>query len=178
MAEEKEIKPELEREYTINLRRDILKVPVYRKTKKAVKAIKVFLAKHMKVENRDTRKVKINKYLNQEMWFRGIENPPNKIKVKAKKINGIVYAELADIPKIVQFQIDREKRQLVSSEKKIEKKEDKIEEQKTEEQKTEEKEKEKSTQEAGLKAQKQEAKKEKHTSKQKETKINRMAMQR
>jgi len=174
MTEEK--KPEIEREYTVPLRKQVMKVPIYRRTKKAVKTLKEFLAKHMKVENRDIRKVKLNKYLNQEIWFRGIKHPPAKIKVKAKKIDGIVFVELAEIPKIVQYQIDREERQ--KSKESLESKVEEKKEEKSEEQKKEEQEKEKATQEAGLKAQKQEAKQEKHTSKQKQTKINRMAMQR
>lgn len=183
MAEDKKIedKPELEREYVINVRRGIMRVPYYRKTKRAVKEIKMFLAKHMRVENRDIRKVKLDKYINQEMWHDGIQNPPTKIKVKVKRINGIVYAELSDIPEVIKFQMEREKRQKEQTEKSKETKLEEKKEEKTEEEKKEEQEKEKATQEAGLKTQKQEAKKEKHTSKQKQPKqsqIHRMAMQR
>src|SRR3989344_4558909 len=49
----------LEREYIIPLRRTWLKVPEYKRGKKAVKAIKLFLVRHMKVYDRDIRKIKI-----------------------------------------------------------------------------------------------------------------------
>ncbi|MDD2445137.1 MAG: 50S ribosomal protein L31e, partial [Candidatus Nanoarchaeia archaeon] len=90
----KEEKIELERVYIVPLRKGFLKVPQYKRAKKAVKTLKEFLAKHMKVENRDLNKVKIDIYLNNEIWFKGIKKPLSKVKVKAKKINGIVYAEL------------------------------------------------------------------------------------
>ena len=82
---EKEAKVELEREYVIPLRREFIKSPKFGRAKKAVKTIKIFLAKHMHVENRDIRKVRVNIYLNNEVWFRGIKHPPKSIKVKAVK---------------------------------------------------------------------------------------------
>ena len=160
-----EEKPELEREYVVPVRKRILKVPRYKRAKRAVKTVKEFLAKHMKVEDRDTRKVKIDKYLNEEIWFRGIKKPLTKIKVKAKKINGVVYAELAEIPEVVQYKINKEKKfkeRLASIGESKPKVIEKKKQEKTQEEKTEEKEKEKSTQEAGFKEQKKEAKAKKH----------------
>ncbi len=163
---------ELEREYVIPLRKDILKVAYYRRAKKAIWSIRKFLAKHMRVEDRDTRKIKIDKYLNNEMWFRGIANPWHKIKVKAKKIGGIVYVELADIPEKVKFDMARDQKRKLADDKlnvktpKHVKENDHIEEgekTKTEEQKTDVKEKEKSSVEAGLARQEASAKKTKHT---------------
>jgi large subunit ribosomal protein L31e len=107
---EAEKKPELERVYVIPLRKRLLKVPRYKRAKRAINAIKDFLVRHMRVENRDIRKIKINSYLNEEIWHRGIKNPPAKIKVNAKKVAGIVYAELAEIPKIVQYKMNRDKK--------------------------------------------------------------------
>lgn len=144
--EKKEEKIELEREYVIPIRKRILKVPRYKRAKRAIKTIKEFLAKHMKVENRDIRKVKIDRYLNEEVWFKGIKKPITKIKVKAKKINGVVYAELAEIPEVVQYKINKEtkfKERLASKgAKKPKIKEEKKLEEKVEEVKTEEKVKE------------------------------------
>jgi large subunit ribosomal protein L31e len=173
---EEESKVELEREYIINVRKQVMKCPIYRRAKKAIRTIKEFLAKHMKVENRDIRKVKIDKWLNQEVWFKGIKKPLMKVKVKAKKIDGIVYAELAEIPEQIRWLVEKDKKQAQEAKKEV--KEEKKEETQTEEEKKEEKEKEKATQEAGLKENKAEAKQEKHTSKQQNVKINRMAMQR
>jgi len=95
------------------LRRGSLNVPRYKRAKKAVKILKEFLAKHMKVEDRDLKRVKIDIYLNNEIWFRGIKKPANKIKVKAIKKGGIVYAELSEVPDVARFaKANLEKRNL------------------------------------------------------------------
>jgi len=112
-----EAKVELEREYVVPLKKGVLNVPHYRRAKKAVRVLKEFMVKHMGVRDRDLRKVKVDINLNNEIWFRGIKKPMNKIKVKAKKINGIVYVELAEIPEYVGFKIAREARKKAESEK-------------------------------------------------------------
>lgn len=96
---------ELEREYVVPLKRGVLNVPRYRRAKKAIRVLKEFIVQHMQIRDRDLRKVKIDTYLNNELWFRGIKKPANKIKVKAKKIDGIVYVELADIPEAVGYKM-------------------------------------------------------------------------
>ncbi len=106
----KESVVELEREYIVPLKRGVLNVPHYRRAKKAVRVLKEFMVKHMGVRDRDLRKVKVDINLNNEIWFRGIKKPMNKIKVKAKKVDGIVYVELAEIPEVVGFKIAREAR--------------------------------------------------------------------
>ena len=88
-----------------------------------------------------------------------------KIKVKAVKRDGIVYAELAEIPDKVKFDMEKDKRYHVMSETKT----SKVghvhkEEEKTAEEKVEEKEKEKASVEAGFEHQKQAAHIAKHTS--------------
>lgn len=95
----------IEREYTIPLRSKWRLVPRYKKTNKAVKTVKEFLARHMKIRDRDLNKVRIDKFLNEVLWSRGIKNPPAKIKVKATKETdtGIVRAELSDIPEKLKF---------------------------------------------------------------------------
>lgn len=153
MAEEKS-DIALEREYNIPLRIRCAKVPRYKRANKAIKTIKEFLARHMRVEDRDLRKVKIDKFLNHEIWFRGIRHPPAKIKVKAKKLkNGDVYAELAEIPEKIKYDVEREKKKLeaeTKAEKGGEKKAEEKEEENPEEKKEAEEKKE-SVVEAGLK---------------------------
>src|SRR3989338_1197230 len=68
----------MERLYTIPLRKEFSKAPNYKRTSRAIKAIRDFIKKHMKNEN-----VKIGKHLNLEMWKHGRKNPPPRIKVKA-----------------------------------------------------------------------------------------------
>ena len=121
---------ELEREYIVPLKRGVLNVPQYRRAKKAVRVLKEFMVKHMKVRDRDLNKVKIDMYLNNELWFRGIKKPANKIKVKAKKIDGIVYVELVDIPEAVGYKMawaEKQKAKAVASKTKAPKSEKKIE---------------------------------------------------
>ncbi|MBT3397709.1 50S ribosomal protein L31e [archaeon] len=110
-------KAELEREYVIPIKKYILTVPRYKRAKKAVKVVKQFLAKHMRVEDRDLNLVKIDINLNNELWFRGIKKPANKIKVKAVKRDGIVYAELAEVPEVVKFKIAREEKRKAAASK-------------------------------------------------------------
>lgn len=104
-------KIELERIYVVNLRRQVMKAQKYRRAKKAIRTLKEFLAKHMHVENRDIRNVKVDRYLNDEIWQRGIKKPLMRVKVKAIKKNGIVYVELAEVPAFVKFKMDRENKQ-------------------------------------------------------------------
>lgn len=112
----------LEREYTIPLRAKFRSVPRYKKSNKAVKSVKEFLAKHMKVENRDLNKIKLDLFVNEAIWARGIRNPIHKIKVKAIKEGDIVRVTLVDIPKKMTARKNKiEKRESVPNNKEIKK---------------------------------------------------------
>lgn len=164
-GKDEEVKVVLEREYVIPLRRKVQKVPRYRRAKKAIRVIREFLLRHMKVYGGELGDVKIDTYLNSEIWFRGIKKPPLKIKVKARKMSdGIVWVELAEIPEKVKWDMQRDKKKLEKV-KKVGKKA-KVEEkpvEETKEEKKETEEKEKASVEAGLEHQKQAAKTAKHT---------------
>ena len=81
---------DLERQYNVPLRKGFRRTPKYKKAKKAVATLKLFLNKHMKSD-----KVLIGKNLNEKIWERGIKNPPHHIKVTAiKDGEGVVKAEL------------------------------------------------------------------------------------
>ncbi len=179
----------LTREYVIPLRRSWLIVPEYRRAGRAAKAIKKFIAKHMKIPERDVEKVKLDIYLNNEIWFRGVRNPPSRIKVKATKEGDIVKVELAEVPAHVRFLKLKhmkmhkvEEKKEVKEEKKEEAKEAKAEEKKPEEKTAEEKkaevEKEKSGEEEQIKEAKQEKLADKHITKVKGTEIHRKALNR
>jgi ribosomal protein L31E len=103
-------KVELEREYIVPLRRSFLNVPRYRRAKKAVRILKEFMVRHMNVRDGDLRKVRVDIHLNNEIWFKGIKNPLPKVKVNAKKIDGIVYVTLADPADYVKFKMAREEK--------------------------------------------------------------------
>lgn len=82
--------PQLERSYTVPLRREWLKAPRYKRAKKAVIALKQFLQKHMKTED-----VRLGRKLNLELWKQGIRAPPPRVKVNVVKTEeGVAYAEL------------------------------------------------------------------------------------
>ena len=86
----------VERTVTINLRKEILKVPRYKRAKKAVTAVREYLQQHLKASRED---VKIGKYLNLKIWEHGTKNPVTRVTVLAKKDDkGIVTAELPNIP--------------------------------------------------------------------------------
>ncbi len=174
MAEEKketkpEVKAKLEREYIIPLRDKWKHVPRYKRANKAIKAIKEFVAKHMRIYSRDLKKIKIDKFLNEVIWLRGIKKPPKKIKVKAiKSDDEIIKVEAFEIPEKLKFKkLKEEKREKEAgvSKKKVEEKEEvkeKTEEIEKEEEKKEEKEKKAAVVETGKELEKEAARKAKH----------------
>ena len=178
MADKKPEVQKLEREYIIPLRKEWQKVANYRRTGRAVKAIKKFIAKHMKVPNRDTDKVKLDIYLNQEVWFKGRRKPPAKIKVRAVKEGDMVKVYLVEEPAHIKFLKAKQEKRHKSTDKPFvaPKKEDKKEE-KSEEQKNEEKEKEQAVAEARAGEIKMDQKAQKHLSKVKGESHHRMALQ-
>jgi large subunit ribosomal protein L31e len=172
---ETQTKP-LIREYVIPLRRAWLGVPEYRRAGKAVIAIKKFIAKHMKVADRDLDNVKLDVYFNNEIWFRGRTNPPAKVKVRAVKEGEIVKVSFVETPKYVEFSKKKNEKFKKEAVKKEEPKKEEKKEEKTEEQKKDESEKEKAVEQQNIKQAEQQAKVEKHTTKIKAPEIHRMAL--
>tara|TARA_Y100000310_G_C20586274_1_gene765551 strand:- start:685 stop:1281 length:597 start_codon:yes stop_codon:yes gene_type:complete len=194
MAEKKaETKSDkVEREYVIPLRKKYQHVARYKKTPKAIKTVKEFLARHFRIENRDLKNVRLDKLLNEFLWARGIKNPPHKVKVKAVKEGDIVRAELVDYPTKLKFKKARQEKAAKAQEdlkekKKSEakpladaaKKETKNLEDKTKEEKDSKEEKEKKTSivEAGEKRAKSEHTTEKHQTQAKAQKSKRPVRQ-
>lgn len=173
----KEPKLVLEREYTVPLRRGWLKVPKYKRANKATKTLKEFLVQHMKVYDRDLRKIKLDILLNNEIRFRGMKKPLSKIRVKAKKYDdGIVKVELVNLPAHLKFAKLREEKKhsevkKVVDEKKKEKKEEKKEDNESKEEiKVDTKEKEEASKEESLGISKEQARDQKHVTKQEPSK--------
>ena len=129
MAEKKE-STKIEREYTIPLRERVRPVVLYKRTPRAIKVVKEFIARHMKVEDRDVKKVRLDRFLNELLWFKGIRNPPHKIKVKAVKEEGIVRVYATELPKKLDFKKKREEKNSEEQKKIGDKKKKEIEEQK------------------------------------------------
>ena len=85
----------IERVYTVPLRKEYQKVPRWRRTKKAVKALREFLQRHMKSED-----IKLAPELNEAMWNHGMKNPPHHVKVNVSKDGeGVVKAQLFGLDK-------------------------------------------------------------------------------
>ena len=112
-----------ERTYNVPLRKEFMKAPKYKRAKKAVTALRAFIAKHMKAE-----KVSIGKHLNDKIWERGIKNPPHHVKVNAvKDSDGKAIVELFG----VKIELPKEKaepKETAASKEKIEKEIKKLEE--------------------------------------------------
>jgi large subunit ribosomal protein L31e len=93
-----------ERTYTIPLARAWI-APRKKRTPRAVRIVKSFIQKHMKIEERtataeeegEGEKLVISDEVNKKLWNRGIEKPPRNIRVRAvKDKEGIVTIYLAE----------------------------------------------------------------------------------
>ena len=82
---------EEERIFTIPLR-NVKTIPRTKRAPVAIRTIKSYICRHMKS---DEDKVWIDNDINQEVWSRGIQKPPSKIRVKAIKFeDGLVEVSL------------------------------------------------------------------------------------
>jgi large subunit ribosomal protein L31e len=81
-----------ERVYTIPLR-VVKHVPRWRRSNRAMKEVRSYLARHMKTPEEN---VKIDNSLNEVIWSRGDEKPPLRVRVRVVKFeDGGVEAEFA-----------------------------------------------------------------------------------
>lgn len=83
-----------EKQFILNVRKDILKKPLYKRAKKAISSIKEQTGKamHVKPEN-----VKICKELNELVRSQGKHNPPIKYKLHSAIIDGFALVELQGV---------------------------------------------------------------------------------
>jgi len=89
--EEKEIVEE--RIYTVPLGKALI-MPPNKRTARAVRMLRSFMIKHMKLEahkegeteeEEEPARLIIDNEVNEKLWSRGIEKPPRKIRVRAEK---------------------------------------------------------------------------------------------
>ena len=80
-----------ERLFTIPLKNEFLKAPIYKRSSKAVRAVKDFILRNMKSDE-----VSIGKELNLLLWSKGRTNPPSKVKVKSILRDKIALVNLID----------------------------------------------------------------------------------
>lgn len=62
--------------------RKVLDAPRTKRAPRAIKLIRSHVARHMKINEED---VWLDTPINEAVWGKGIEHPPNKIKIKATK---------------------------------------------------------------------------------------------
>jgi len=85
---EEEVEIVEERAYIVNLR-EAWKAPRKRRTPRAIRVLREFVKRNMKVES-----VIMSNEINEEVWSRSIEKPPRKLKIRAvkdKEGNVIIY---------------------------------------------------------------------------------------
>ena len=112
-------------EYIIPLRKEVMKVPKYDRTKKSVIAVREFLIKHTKSKN-----VLLGKELNKKLQEHGRKNVPPRIHVKVIKDEDKYKAELIGFP----IELEKDKKQAEDKKKpKEEPKEEKTDKEKAEE---------------------------------------------
>ncbi|MEM2739253.1 MAG: 50S ribosomal protein L31e [Candidatus Bathyarchaeia archaeon] len=76
--------PSEERIYTIPLR-DAWRAPWTDRAPTAVKIVKRFIERHLRVEAEEGSRVRISEELNRLIWSRGREKPPRRVKVRVVK---------------------------------------------------------------------------------------------
>ncbi|MCS7105141.1 MAG: 50S ribosomal protein L31e [Thermofilaceae archaeon] len=76
--------------------RDAYRAPLKKRSKVAVRIIREFIKRHLKVDN-----VKISPELNEEIWSSGIKRPPRRISVRVNIIEeeGVKVAEVKSLEK-------------------------------------------------------------------------------
>jgi large subunit ribosomal protein L31e len=82
----------LERVYTVPLGKAI-EVARQKRTPRAVKILRAFIARHMKQED---ERITLSAALNDQLWQRSIKKPPKRVKVRLIKDEGFIRAYLAD----------------------------------------------------------------------------------
>jgi len=79
MVEENE-----ERIFTIPLR-DVKRVPRYQRANVAIRLVRKYISRHMKVDANDPEEFYMEDRVNERIWSRGAQKPPSKIRVQATK---------------------------------------------------------------------------------------------
>ena len=74
MAEEKIV--------TLNLRKDLIKTPRWKRSKRALKLLREKIRRIAKTEI-----VKIDRAVSEKIWARGAEKPPMKLRLRIRKID-------------------------------------------------------------------------------------------
>lgn len=101
-----------EKIFTIPLR-EVFDRGRVRRAHDASRLVREFLERHMKSD-----KVKIGKSINEDIWKKGIQKPPRKVRVHAVKEEDTVYAELLGVEIKTPSKEDLKKKEQKKKEKK------------------------------------------------------------
>lgn len=83
-----------ERVYTIPIRKATKRVPRPKRGKRAIKAVREHVARHMKADEDD---VWIDNPINELVWGQGNEKPPARLRVRAIRFeDGVVEVSLPE----------------------------------------------------------------------------------
>ncbi len=97
----------ISRVYTVPLKKAWRKKK-NRRAEAAVKFLRRFVARHMKVEE---EKVKIDAKVNEKIWERSMNNPPRRIRVKVDKMDdGTVIVSLLEEVKKTEEEEEKEEK--------------------------------------------------------------------
>lgn len=107
----------IERTYTIQLRKGWLKVPKWRRAKRAISDIKTYLQKHTKANE-----VKLDSWINEKVWQHGGRNPPSKIMLKVSFDKEKAVAELPELSAKAKRHIEEKSKTEEHKKKKVEEK--------------------------------------------------------
>ncbi|GIU68607.1 MAG: hypothetical protein KatS3mg001_457 [Candidatus Pacearchaeota archaeon] len=127
-----------EKIYVIPLRKKTINTARYKRSKKAINEIKKFIARHLKIYDKDYKKIKIDVFLNEYIWKRGARKPPAKVKVKTIEEDNSIKVELVDLPKDLLFKKQRLEKRGMKIQDNLKKKETLEEKERKEEEKKEE----------------------------------------
>lgn len=103
------IMADINQTYNIPLRKEFQKAPRYKRAKKAMTALRLFVERHMKSDD-----IKLSPNINNFVWKHGIKNPPHHVKVNIRRDKeGVVFVEMAelDMDKFVKSFAKKEKKE-------------------------------------------------------------------
>ena len=83
---------ELERVFTIPIKRHIINVPRNKRAPAAVKVMKNYVRRHMRARDAD---IWIDTPVNRKIWEKGIQKPPHSIRVRAVKFEDDNLVEIS-----------------------------------------------------------------------------------
>lgn len=80
-----------EKIYNVPLRSTWVETPRLKRGRKSVNTVRIFLKRHTRSDN-----IKISQKLSEKILARNVKNPPAKIRIKVKEVEGFIHAMLPE----------------------------------------------------------------------------------